>query len=142
MSARIAADLLVLVHLGFVAFVVAGGFLAIRWPRLAWLHVPAALWGAWVEVTASVCPLTPLENAMRRRAGETGYEGGFIEHYLMPVLYPAGLTPERQRWLGALVVAVNLAAYALAIRRARRRRDVAAGTGVASTLSDHGGSTP
>lgn len=122
MSARIAADLLVLVHLGFVAFVVAGGFLAIRWPRLAWLHVPAALWGAWVELTATICPLTPLENAMRRRAGETGYEGGFIEHYLMPILYPAGLTPERQRWLGALVVAINLAAYALAIRRARRRR--------------------
>ena len=142
MSARIAADLLVLVHLGFVAFVVAGGFLAIRWPRLAWLHVPAALWGAWVEVTATICPLTPLENAMRRRAGETGYEGGFIEHYLMPVLYPAGLTPERQRWLGALVVAVNLAAYALAIRRARRRRALTDGTGVASTLSDHGGTTP
>ncbi len=93
MSARLAADAVVLVHLAFVVFVVVGGFLAIRWPRIAWLHVPAALWGAWAELTATICPLTPLENALRRRAGETGYEGGFIEHYLIPLLYPAGLTP-------------------------------------------------
>ena len=136
------ADAVLLAHAAFVAFVVCGGLLVLRWPRAAWLHLPVVAWGAGIEFTGGVCPLTPLENAMRRRAGGTGYEGGFIEHYLMPVLYPAGLTPERQRWLGALVVAVNLAAYALAIRRARRRRDVAAGTGVASTLSDHGGSTP
>ena len=86
MSARLAADAVVLVHLAFVVFVVVGGFLAMHWPRITWLHVPAALWGAWAELTATICPLTPLENALRHRAGETGYEGGFIEHYLIPVL--------------------------------------------------------
>ena len=141
MIAGLAADALVIVHLAFVAFVVAGGFLAIRRPRLAWLHVPAALWGAWVEFTASICPLTPLENAFRRRAGETGYEGGFIEHYLTPILYPEGLTAVQQRWIGGLVVAVNVAAYALAIRSARRRRAAAARTGVASAVSDPEGKT-
>jgi hypothetical protein len=139
--AGLVADALVIVHLAFVAFVAAGGFLVIRRPRLAWLHVPAALWGAWVEFTATVCPLTPLENAFRQRAGEIGYEGGFIEHYLMPVLYPAGLTPGQQRWIGGLVVAINVVAYALAIRRARARRAAEAGTGVASTVSDPEGKT-
>ena len=146
MSAHLAADALVVVHLAFVAFVVAGGFLAVRWPRIAWLHVPAALWGAWAELTATVCPLTPLENGLRRRAGEAGYEGGFIEHYLIPILYPAGLTPAHQRWIGAFVVAVGVAAYALAIRsairRARRQRDAGMRNGVASAVSDPQGKTP
>ena len=146
MSFRILADATVLLHLAFVAFVVAGGFLAVRWPRIAWLHVPAALWGAWAELTATVCPLTPLENGLRRRAGEAGYEGGFIEHYLIPILYPAGLTPAHQRWIGAFVVAVGVAAYALAIRsairRARRQRDAGMRNGVASAVSDPQGKTP
>jgi hypothetical protein len=142
MSARLAADLLVLVHLAFVVFVVAGGFLAIRRPRIAWLHVPAALWGAWAELTATICPLTPLENALRRRAGQAGYEGGFVEHYLIPLLYPDGLSAAHQRWIGVLVVAVNLVAYAIAIRRARSRRGAAARTGVASAVSDPRGSAP
>jgi hypothetical protein len=141
-SARLAADAVVLVHLAFVAFVVVGGFLVIRWPRIAWLHVPAALWGAWAELTATICPLTPLENELRHRAGATGYEGGFIEHYLIPILYPAGLTPAHQRWIGALVVAVNVVAYALAIRRARRRRDAQARTSVASAVSTPRGNAP
>jgi len=141
MSARLAADALVIVHLGFVAFVVAGGFLAVRWPGVAWLHVPAALWGAWAEFTATVCPLTPIENELRRRAGESGYEGGFVEHYLLGVLYPAGLTPAHQRWLGAVVVAVNLFAYALAIRRARQRSHAARRTGVACKIPDSGGNS-
>jgi hypothetical protein len=126
MSARLAADLLVLVHVAFVAFVVLGGFVAIRRPRIAWLHVPAALWGAWAELTATICPLTPLENELRRRAGQAGYEGGFVEHYLIPLLYPEGLTAAHQRWIGVFVVAVNLVAYAIAIRRARGRRGTAA----------------
>ncbi len=142
MSARLAADAVVLVHLAFVVFVVVGGCLAIRWPRVAWLHVPAALWGAWAELTATICPLTPLENALRRRAGEAGYEGGFIEHYMIPLLYPAGLTPGHQRWIGAFVVAVNVVAYALAIRRARRRRDAQTRTGVASAVSTPRGNAP
>jgi hypothetical protein len=141
-SARFAADAVVLVHLAFVVFVVVGGCLAIRWPLVAWLHVPAALWGAWAELTATICPLTPLENALRRRAGEAGYEGGFIEHYLIPLLYPAGLTPGHQRWLGAFVVAVNVAAYALAIRRTRRLRRATPRTGVASTVSTPRGNAP
>jgi len=138
--ARLAADALVLVHIGFVVFVVAGGFLAIRRPRIAWLHLPAALWGAWAELTATVCPLTPLENALRRAAGESGYDGGFVMHYLIPLLYPAGLTPGHQRWIGALVVAVNLLAYALALVRARVRRRSA--TRVASPLSTNRGPAP
>jgi hypothetical protein len=141
-SARLAADAVVLVHLAFVVFAVAGGFLAIRWPRIAWLHVPAALWGAWVELTATICPLTPLENALRRRAGEAGYEGGFIEHYMIPLLYPDGLTPGHQRWIGAVVVAVNVAAYALAIRRAHRLRRATPQTGVASVVSTPRGNAP
>jgi len=139
---RLAADALVLLHLAFVAFVVAGGFLAIARPAVAWAHLPAALWGAWAELTNTLCPLTPLENLLRRRAGETGYEGGFVEHYLMPILYPAGLTPAHQRWIGAFVIAVNVLAYALVIRRARRRRNVGPRTSVASAVSNPRGRTP
>ncbi len=80
------------------------------------------MWAAWVEVTATICPLTPLENALRRRAGEAGYPGGFVEHYVLPLLYPAGLTPGVQAWLGAFVVALNAVIYAVAILRWRRSR--------------------
>lgn len=115
------ADTLVVAHLLFVAFVMAGGFLLLRWPRLVGLHLPAALWGAWIEFTGGVCPLTPLENRLRAEAGETGYRGGFVEHYLLPVLYPAELTPALQQGLGWAVLAVNAAAYALALQAWRRR---------------------
>ena len=120
--ALILADLLVLLHLLFVAFVVAGGFLLLRWPKLAWLQVPAAVWGAAIEFSSGICPLTPLENHLRALGGEAGYSVSFIERYLMPVLYPANLTVPIQILLGGIVVAVNLAAYGLAIRAWRRRR--------------------
>jgi hypothetical protein len=117
---RILADAVVLVHLLFVVFVVLGGFLVWRWSRVAWAHVPAAVWGATIEYAGWICPLTPLENAWRTRAGRAGYRGGFVEHYLIALLYPAGLTPRAQAVLGTLVVAVNLLAYGVVIRRMTR----------------------
>lgn len=114
---RLLADFLVALHTLFVLFVVAGGFLALRWRRLAWLHVPAALWGAVIEFMGWICPLTPVENALRRLAGEAGYQGGFVEHYLMPMLYPAHYTLALRLALGVLVVALNAIAYALYFRR-------------------------
>lgn len=120
MSAAL-ADLLVVLHLIFVAFVVAGGFLLARWPRLAWLHLPAAAWGAAIELAGGVCPLTPLENALRAQAGEVGYAGSFVGHYLLPVLYPEQLTRSVQRLLGAAVIAINVVAYTWAYRVRRRR---------------------
>ncbi|MAE22444.1 DUF2784 domain-containing protein [Pseudomonas chengduensis] len=118
---RMAADALVLVHLGFILFVLLGGLLALRWPRLIWLHLPAVAWGIVVECLHLGCPLTPWENQMRRMAGQAGYEGGFIEHYLIPLIYPAGLTPQIQLWLGAIVVLVNLVVYAWLIWRWRNK---------------------
>lgn len=115
-----AADLLVLVHAAFVAFVVLGGLAVRRWPRLAWAHVPAVIWGVGIEVSGAVCPLTPLEHWLRAQAGQHGYEGDFIARYLLPVLYPAGLTREAQLALGALACLVNAAAYGW-IAAARRR---------------------
>ena len=116
------ADILVLLHLAFVAFVVAGGFLLLRWPRLAWLHLPAAAWGAWIEFSAGICPLTPLENRLRAAGGGEAYQGGFVERYLLPVLYPPGLDAPTQFALGAFVVAINVVAYAFALRAWRRRK--------------------
>ncbi|HEX2254539.1 MAG TPA: DUF2784 domain-containing protein [Thermoanaerobaculia bacterium] len=117
---RLLADLLVVVHLGFVVFVVLGGLLVLRWPRVAWAHLPAALWGAGIEVTGGVCPLTPWENRLRALGGESGYAGGFVEHYLLPVLYPGALTREVQLVLATFVVVVNVAVYAVVWRRRRR----------------------
>lgn len=119
MLIRLAADLVALIHLGFIVFVVGGGLAVLRWPRAAWLHLPAAAWGAGIVLFGGVCPLTPLENALRRAAGQAGYEGGFIEHYLMPILYPVGLTRGMQVVLGLLVVAVNLAVYTIVLARRR-----------------------
>lgn len=115
------ADLIVLIHLAFVVFVVVGAFLVLRWPTLVWLHVPSALYGAAIEFWGWVCPLTPLENRLRRRAGEAGYGGGFIEEYLLPILYPGGLTREIQIVLGTFVVVANVAVYIWIWRRARGR---------------------
>lgn len=117
---RLLADLVVVLHLAFVLFVVLGGLLVLRRPWLAVLHVPAAVWGALVEFADLFCPLTTLENSLRQRAGEAGYPGGFIEHYVIAVLYPAGLTRGVQLLLGAVVVAVNVWVYARLLRRARR----------------------
>ncbi len=111
MPYRIAADLLVVLHLVFVVFVVAGGFLAWRWRRLAWVHLPAALWGAVIEFAGWICPLTPVENRFRQLAGGAGYEGGFVEHYLIPLIYPGELTLTVRVLLGGLVVVVNVLAY-------------------------------
>ncbi len=116
---RLAADAIVLVHFAFVIFVIAGGFIVLRWPRAAWIHVPAAIWGAAIEFGGWVCPLTPLENALRAAAGQAGYAGGFIEHYIVRILYPPGLTPALQIALGVLVVAVNAAAYGIVFHRQR-----------------------
>ena len=116
-----AADALVLLHAAFVLFVVAGGALVWRWPRVAWLHVPAAVWGAAVELFGWICPLTPLENDLRARAGAEGYGGGFVEHYLLPLLYPDGLTRTSQIVLGGSVIVLNIVVYAAAIKGRRRR---------------------
>ena len=115
------ADLIVAIHFAFVVFVVFGGLLVLRWPRAAWLHVPAVIWGALVEFTGWICPLTPLENRLRRAAGETGYQGDFIAHHILPVLYPNGLTRTDQLVLGGAALAVNIAIYGAAILRHRRR---------------------
>jgi hypothetical protein len=114
------ADLVVALHFAFVLFVVLGGLLVLRWPRLAYVHVPAAIWGVLIEFAGWVCPLTPLENSLRVRAGEAGYEGSFVEHYILPMLYPSALTRNVQFLLGALVLALNLAFYAYLLRRTRR----------------------
>jgi Protein of Unknown function (DUF2784) len=117
---RALADLILALHLAFVLFVVLGGLLVLRWPRTAWLHIPAAIWGVLIEYTGWICPLTPLENSFRARGGEAGYSGGFIEHYIQPLLYPAGLTRSTQVVLGSVVLLLNLAAYAIALSRVRR----------------------
>jgi hypothetical protein len=111
------ADLIVLIHFAFVLFVVLGGLLALRWPRIAWLHVPAVIWGALVEFTGWICPLTPLENRLRAAAGEANYEGDFIAHYILPALYPNGLTRSDQLMLGGIALAINIAIYAVVINR-------------------------
>jgi uncharacterized membrane protein YhhN len=117
----LAADLVVVLHLAFVLFVVLGGLLALRWPRLAWIHLPVAAYGALIELVGWICPLTPLENWLRQAAGETGYQGGFVEHYLLPVLYPRAFTEGLQLTLGLLVILVNAAIYAAVLSRRRRR---------------------
>ena len=118
---RCLADAVLLVHLAFVAFVVAGGLLVRRWPRAAWLHLPAALWGVIVEWSGTVCPLTPLEVTFRRWGGEAGYDGGFVEHHVLPLLYPASLTRGIQLMLGTLVLAINGLVYAAALTSSARR---------------------
>jgi hypothetical protein len=105
------ADSLVILHFAFTAFVVFGGFLTWRWPRLAFAHLPALAWGCWVEVSHGICPLTPLENHFRHLGGEAGYNGGFLAHYLVRLLYPPGLTGHIQWVLAAALVAVNVIAY-------------------------------
>lgn len=117
------ADGVLVLHLSFILFVVLGGLLALRWRWIVWLHLPCAIWGLLIEVFGWICPLTPLENSLRRQAGEAGYGGGFIENYLLPVIYPGGLTREVQLALAALVVAVNVVVYAFVWRRRRSGGD-------------------
>jgi len=122
MTAGLLAEAVVLLHFAFVAFAVAGGLLVLRWPRVALLHLPALAWAAFVEFSGRTCPLTPLENALRAASGEAGYAGGFVEHYLLPLLYPADLTRELQWTLGGGLVVFNLAVYGAVVWQARRRR--------------------
>jgi hypothetical protein len=114
------ADSLVILHFAFTAFVVFGGFLTWRWPRVALAHVPALAWGCWVEVSHSICPLTPWENHLRHLGGEAGYPGGFIAHYLVRVLYPPALTWQIQWVLAGLLLLINAVAYGVLAMRARR----------------------
>lgn len=119
MTYRVVADLVVIVHLAFVLFVAFGALLALRWRWVAWCHIPAAVWGAFVVLTARICPLTPLENRLRLLVGGSTYEGGFIEHYVVAIVYPPGLTRNTQLLLGLLVVLCNTAFYIVVGRRWR-----------------------
>ena len=116
------ADLVLALHALFVVFVVLGGLLALRWRRAAFVHVPCALWGAWVELVGWICPLTPLEVSLRQQAGEGGYAGGFLEQYLVPILYPGDLTRGIQIGLGVFVLVLNVAIYTAVMRQWRRSR--------------------
>lgn len=122
---RLAADAVVVTHLLFIVFVLFGGLLVLRWRWLMVLHVPAMIWGAVVEFFHLYCPLTPLENALRAKAGSQGYDAGFIEHYLIPLIYPAGLTPRIQLGLGGVVLVCNLLVYGWLVGRRWRRRKAA-----------------
>jgi hypothetical protein len=111
MMYHLLADLVLIVHLAFVVFVLCGGLLVLRWRWIAWLHLPAAAWGATVEFSGWVCPLTPLENWLRGQADEPGYRSDFVAYYLLPVLYPNDLTRDVQLMLGTAVLAINLSVY-------------------------------
>ena len=117
------ANLVVAAHLAFVAFVVLGGLLVLRWPKVAWAHIPCAVWGATVELMGWICPLTPLEQELRTRAGEGAYGTSFLEHYVIPLLYPGALTREMQLGMGVGVVVLNAVVYGVVWRR--RRSEIA-----------------
>ncbi len=121
---EMAADLVLLVHLGFIVFVVLGGLLALRYRWMAYLHIPAALWGAFVEISGRICPLTIWENDLRRSAGEFEYAESFIEHYVVPVIYPVGLTRTAQFAIAVLVIVTNVVIYGWLIYRAKRSKMV------------------
>lgn len=104
---HILADIVLVLHFAFILFVVFGGLLALRRPRLIWLHVPVALWGMLIEFIGWTCPLTPLEKSLRRSGGEAGYEGGFVEHYIAPLIYPGELSRGMQVLLGVAVLLIN-----------------------------------
>ena len=116
------ADLVLVLHGLFILFVLLGGLIVWRRPRLGWLHLTAVAWAVWAAWAGWICPLTPLENALRRAAGQAGYGGGFIEHYLLALIYPDGLTRGVQIGLGLFVALLNLAVYALLVRAWRARR--------------------
>ena len=119
---RALADLVLVLHLAFIVFAVAGGLLALRWRWAPLVHLPAALWGVLVQVSGRLCPLTPLENTLRSAAGDAGYAGGFIEHYLVPTIYPVALSPRVGLLLASLVVLANALAYSIVWWRYRSVR--------------------
>ena len=116
---RLIADAVVVLHVCFVLFVVFGGFLLRRWPKLVYAHIPAAIWGVLIEFGGWICPLTPLENSLRVRGGGQAYQGDFIDHYVLPLLYPHGLSRNIQAALGAFALAVNVFAYTVYVRHRR-----------------------
>ena len=116
---RFLADCIMLVHFAYILFVMGGAFLVLHRRWWMWLHLPAVAWGAWIEFFSKACPLTPLENSLRARAGQAGYSGGFIDHYITRAVYPEGLTPRAQIVIGALLVVANAALYWLIWRRTR-----------------------
>ena len=120
---RALADAILVLHLAFIVFVIGGGWLVFRSRRVAWLHVPAVVWAVLLELCGWICPLTPLENDLRSRAGATPYREGFIEHYLLPIVYPTGLTREIQLVLGVAVLLMNVCVYLWLWRRSRKRPD-------------------
>jgi hypothetical protein len=122
MPYRLAADAVLAAHLAFVLFVVGGGLLVLRQPRFAWMHLPAVAWAAFVEFSGRICPLTPLEVSLRRAAGEAGYSGDFVEHYMLALIYPDGLTRDLQLLIGTVVLLINLAVYLVLWRRRFGRR--------------------
>lgn len=122
MGWSILADGVLVLHGAFIALVALGALAVLRRPWLAWLHLPALAWGVWIEATAGLCPLTPLENLLRFRAGEQGYAGSFIDHYLGALIYPQGLTPAAQWRIAVVLLAYNLLLYGLALWRSRQRR--------------------
>jgi len=119
---RMLASGVLVLHAAFILFVLFGGLLALRWRVLPWLHLPAVLWVILIELNGWICPLTPLENRLLEAAGARGYSGGFVEHYLLPLIYPPGLTPGLQALFAAIVAGVNLAVYALLWHRRRTTR--------------------
>lgn len=121
---RVLADLTLIVHLSFILFILFGGLLAFRWPRIVWLHLPTVAYGAAIEFIGWVCPLTPLEVWLRRTAGQQGYEGSFVENYLVPIIYPAGLTPTVQIVLGSIVLGLNAIVYGALITRHRKAKNL------------------
>jgi len=123
MLAKVSADLLVAVHFAFIVFVVLGGFLVLKWGKVAILHIPCVLWGALIEFSGWICPLTPVERYLREVAGGEAYSGGFIDHYIMPLVYPTGLTREMQISLGIIILISNLCIYGLVIFRRTKRKD-------------------
>lgn len=123
------ADSLLILHLCFILFVVLGGLLVLKWPRAAWAHLPAAAWGAVVEIMGWICPLTPLEIAFRRAAGSAAYDTTFLERYLVPIVYPSALTREMQMGLGLFVLGLNLVVYGVVWRRRGRGRRQSEGRG-------------
>ena len=117
---KLAADFVALLHLGFVAFVVAGGLLVWRWRWVSIVHIPSVIWGVLLEFRGCTCPLTPLEQQLRSSGGKTGYQGGFVDHYVLPTLYPAELDRAMQIDLGSILIAVNIVIYSLLLWRIRK----------------------
>jgi hypothetical protein len=113
----VTADLVVLTHFGFILFVIFGGFLALKWRKFIWLHLPAVVWGILIELSGWICPLTTLENKLRQNNTDGTYATSFIEHYIIPVIYPEGLTRDIQIILGMVVIAINLIIYTLFVKK-------------------------